>query len=181
MAKLNKLITYAYLTEETDLPSNIPNEDFEHKIYEAQEMLRADIGDEFYQDFLTNFKNNTLSTAYKSVFPYIKQFVAWQTYEFWIAKANFNPTRSGMRVHTEENSVVASDIQMATLIKQAKLKSEYYKNLLIGYLKNHNADYPLFQKCCTQPKGGFQVSVVRNKHGRSDIYGTRGGCYKCCE
>jgi len=74
---------------------------------------------------------------------------------------------------------VATDVQMATLIKQAKLKSEYYKNLLIGYLKNHSADYPLFQKCCTKPTGGFQVSAVKNKHKRPDIYGTRGGCYKC--
>lgn len=181
MAKLDKLITYAYLTEETDLPVSIGNDQFEHKIYEAQEMLRADIGDEFYQDFLTNFKNNTLSTAYNSAFPYIKQFIAWQTYEFWIAKANFNPTRSGIRVHTEENSTVATDIQMATLIKQAKLKSEYYKNLLIGYLKNHSADYPLFTKCCTKPTGGFQVSVVRNRNSRSDIYGNHRGTYKCCE
>lgn len=183
MAKLDKFITYAYLREETDLPQNIGQEQFEHKIYEAQEMLRADIGDAFYQDILTNFKAQTLSPAYNSVFdPYIKQFVAWQTYELWLRSANFKPTRSGIRIHSEENSDVASDTQMATLIKQAKLKSEYYKNLLMGYLNNHSVDYPLFTSCgCgIKQSGGFQISAVKNKNRRADIYGAIGGSHKCC-
>lgn len=167
MAQLaDKLITFAYLKNEVDIPQNIPDADLDHKIYTAQEMLRMLMGDEFYQDYLTNYKNNTLSAVYTTLYPYIKQFIAWQAHEGWIIKANFKPTRSGIRVHSEENSVAASDIQMATLIKDAKQKSQYYKMLLVDFLNGHASDYPLYsQKCHGNLSGNtFRISAVKNKH-----------------
>jgi hypothetical protein len=175
MAKLNKLITYAYLREECDIDTNIDDKELEHKIYRAQEMLRMLMGDEFYQDFLTNYKNNTLSAAYTSLYPYIKQFVAWAAHENWIIKANFKITRSGIRVHEEENSVAASDIQMSNLIKDAKYQTQYYKNLMIGYLDGNSSNYPLYSAYCQEGTTGnsFHISAVKNKHGESC------GCTRC--
>jgi hypothetical protein len=182
MAKLDKLITYAYLCEECELPTNIPNEEFEHKIYRAQEILRMLIGDEFYQDFLTNYKANTLSSAYLTLQPYINQFVAWQTHEFWVIKANFKATRSGIRVHSEENSTVASDPAMAALIRDAKQQSQFYKNILVDYLGNHRDVYELYHACCHNNKTGnsFKISAVRNVQRQPDLYGL-GGTYKRCK
>ena len=180
MAKLDKLITYAYLKDEVDIPQNISDEELDHPIKRAQEMLRMIMCDEFYQDFLTNYRNNTLSTAYTSLFPYIKQFVAWQAYAFWILKSNFKPTRSGMRVHTEANSVVATDTQMAMLIKDAKYQAEYYKKLMTDYINGHVTDYPLFCDGCKTNVGGnsFHISAVKNKNKQPEPFGTRGSC-KC--
>lgn len=168
MAELaDKLITFAYLKKEVDIPQNIPDEELDAKVYTAQEMLRMLMGDEFYRDFLTNYKNNTLSSAYNSLYsPYIKQFVAWQAHEYWVVKANFKTTRSGFRVHTEENSVVATDIQMAAIIKDAKQKSQYYKMLMVDFLNGHSADYALYDKNCQTNLNGntFRISAVKNKH-----------------
>ncbi len=167
MAQLtDKLITFAYLKREVDIPQGIEDEELDHKIYTAQEMLRMLMGDEFYQDFLAKYKTNTLSSVYNTVFPYIKQFVAWQAHEGWVIKANFKPTRSGFRVHTEDNSVVATDIQMATIIKDAKQKSQYYKTLLVDFLNGHASDYPLYNTNCNGSKTGntFHISAVKNKH-----------------
>ena len=167
MAQLtDKLITFAYLKKEVDMPQNIEDIELDSKIYEAQETLRMVMGDEFYQDFLSKYKANTFSGAYAALYNYIKQYVAWQANEFWTIKANFKPTRSGFRVHTEDNSVVATDIQMATIIKDAKQKSQYYKTLLIDFLNGHSSNYPLyFRNCSTNLSGNtFRISAVKNRH-----------------
>lgn len=166
MAKLNKLITYAYLREEVDIPQNIPDEELEHPIYRAQEMLRMLMCDEFYQNFLTAYLAGTLTGTNATLYPYIKQFVAWQANEYWTIKANFKPTRSGFRVHTEENSVVATDIQMATLIKDAKQQAQYYKKLLVDFIEGNPSSYPLYCGDCNGNNTGnsFHISAVKNKH-----------------
>lgn len=166
MAKQDKLIDYAYLKEEVDIPQNIEDSVLEHKIYRAQEMLRMLIGDEFYQDYKTNYKANTLSAAYLLFQPYVKQFIAGQAYEYYTIKANFNPTRSGFRVHTEENSVVATDVQMATLIKDAKQQAQFYKTLLVDFLEGNKDNYPLYSNYCGNNLTGnsFHISAVSKKH-----------------
>lgn len=179
MAKLDKLITYAYLKEECDMPKNLPDEELEHKIYRAQEMLRMIMGDDFYQDFLTQYKN-TMGTTYQAAYdPYIKQFVAWQAHQFWVVKANFKPTRAGFRVHSEDNSVVATDVQMATLHKDANQQAQYYKELLISFLNKNSSDYPLYGSSCSTRNvagNGFHISAVKNK--RKEHYGRR-SCGSC--
>src|ERR1041385_6297731 len=166
MAKQDKLIDYAYMKEEVDIPQNIENKDLEHKIYRAQEMLRMLMGDEFYQDFLTNYKANTFSAAYTTLYPYVQKFVAWQAFEFYVVKANFNPTRSGFRVHSEENSVAASDAQMAILIKDAKQQAQYYKVQLLDFLKGRYSDYSLYSYSCGTNLSGntFHISAVKKSH-----------------
>ena len=180
MAKLNKLITYAYLREEVDIPQNIPEQEVEHPIYRAQEMLRMLMCDEFYQDFLSKYLVSSatpFSSAYTSLFPYIKQFLAWQSYEYWIIKANFKPTRSGFRVHSEENSVAASDVQMSTLIKDAKTTAQYYKKLMIDFISGNPTNYPLYCGDCSGKNtgNGFHISAVKNKH-REDCKCSRCRC-----
>lgn len=166
MAKLDKLITYAYLREELDIPNGIEDHEFEHKIYRAQEMLRMLMGDEFFKSFLAEYKAGTFTGANGSLYdPYVKQFVAWQTGEYWTVRANFKPTNAGFRVHTEENSVVATDVQMGMLIKDAKQQAQYYKNLLVGYLDGNPSLFPLYKVNCKNNNVGntFHVSAVRKK------------------
>jgi hypothetical protein len=181
MAKLDKLITYAYLREQVDISQNIPDDELEHPIFRGQEMLRMLMGDEFYQDFLTNYKANTMSAAYTTLFPYIKQFVAWQSYQFWSVKANFKPTRAGFRVHTEANSQPASDAQLAIIIKDAKLQAEYYKSLMVSFLKGHASDYPLYSDACGTKLTGnsFHISAVKKKSCDPEPYGRRRDCKSC--
>ncbi len=176
MAKLIKLITYAYLKEEVDIPQAIENDALEHKIYQAQETLRMLMGDEFYQDYLVQYMAG-LSGAYLALYAYIKQYVAWQTYEFYIEKANLMSTRTGYRIFTEDNSTPPTDVQMATLIKSAKQKSQYYKILMVDYLNGHASDFPLYNVSCgTNNLTGntFRISAVKNKSRHSHDCGC--GC-----
>ncbi len=180
MAKLDKLVTYAYVKDECDIPTNIDDQEFDKPIVRAQEVLRMLISDEFYQDFQTNYQAQTLSTSYQTLFPYIKQFLAWEANEKWTLKANFKTTRSGFRVHSEENSVVASDAAMAAIYRDAKAQSQFYKNILIGFLDNHSSEYPLYSQGCHNRNTGnsFKISAVKNKHRQPDLYGSNRDC-KC--
>lgn len=181
MAKQDKLITFAYLRGEVDIPQNIEEQELDHAIYRAQEMLRMVMCDEFYQDYVTQYKANIFPESYTSLYRYIKQFVAWQAYQFWTVKANFKPTRSGFRVHTEDNSVVASDQQMAMLIKDAKFQAEYYKKLLIDHLNANKDVYTLYtcNNCGSVPGNSFHISAVKNKTKQPEPFGTRRGCTEC--
>lgn len=166
MAKLNKLITYAYMKEEVDIPQNIPDEELEHKIYRAQEMLRMVMCDEFYQSFLTAYLAGPLTGAYSTLYPYIKQFVAWQAHEYYAIRANFKPTRSGYRVHREDNSDPTTDTQQSMIIKDAKQQAQYYKKLLIDFIEGNPTNYPLYCGDCNGNTSGnsFHISAVKNKH-----------------
>lgn len=168
MAELtDKLITFAYLRGEIDVPQNIPDAEFDHKIYRAQEMLRMLMGDEFYRDFLAAYKAGPLSMVYQVLYdPYIKQFIAWQTNEFWVVTANYKPTRAGFRVHTEANSEAVSDASMAIIIKDIRQQSQYYKTLFVDYMNGHAADYPLYNRNCGANKltgNTFHISAVSRK------------------
>jgi hypothetical protein len=176
MAQLtDKLITFAYMKGEVDIPQNVESPELDHKIYKAQERLRMLMGDEFYQDFLTNKKNNTLSSAYQALFdPYIKQFIAWNAFVFWTIEANYKPTRSGYRVHSEDNSIAVPVEEMAILIKDRKQSAEYYTKLLVSYMDNHYLDLPLYDNKCRNLSGNsFHITAVKKSHGH-DCH-----CRKC--
>ncbi len=175
MAKLDKLIDYPYFKEEVDIPQTIDDAAIEKKIYKAQETLRMLMGDEFYQDYKANYIADTITGAYLSLQPYIDQYIAHQAYEFYTIQANFSPTRAGFRVHTEDNSVVASDVQMATIIKDAKERAQYYKRLLVDHMDKYSANYPLYNVNCSTGNIGntFHITAVTKKHGHNC------GCKTC--
>lgn len=170
MAEPVKLITFAYMRGEVDIPQNIPPEEIDGKIKRAQERLRMLMGDGFYQNFLSTYdattKDSPLTGAYASLYdPYIKQFIAHQAFVYWTLEANYKPTRSGIRVYSEDNSEPATDIQMSVLLKDRKQDAEYYANLLVDYMNNHAEDLPLYQRDCkTSSTNSFHISAVKRKH-----------------
>lgn len=178
MAKLIKLTDYAYIKGEVDIPQNIPDKDLDHKVYRAQELARMLMGDEFYQDYASQYMAGPLTGAYLTLYPYLKQYLAWQTYEYYTIFANYAATLSGFRVHTEENSVVVPDQNMATIIKDGKQQAQYYKTLLVDYLNGHSADFPLYNVSCGTNNltgNSFHISAVKNKnHGHDCGCGCRG-------
>lgn len=167
MAKLDFLIDFAYLKEQVDIPQNISNSDLEGKLFRAQELLRMLMGDAFYKAFLAAYKAGPLTGVYLALYnPYVKQFLAWQAYQYFSVTANYNITPGGYRVHTEANSVVASDIQMAIIIKDIKQQTQYYKDFMVNFLNDNASDYPLYNVSCGTSRTGntFHISAVKNKH-----------------
>ena len=147
-----KLITYAYLKGETDIADNIEVKELDNCIKWAQDRLKFLLGTLFYNELYTQGTTSptTYSTNNSSLYdPYIKQFLAWQAYEFYVStQAQSYSSRGGYRVHIEENSEPASDGQMSTRVKMAKEQVQFYKGAMLNYIKQQqtisSANYPLY-------------------------------------
>ena len=165
---MSKLITYAYLKQETDISTNVDNTKLDNPIKNAQDRLRALISPAFYDQLVAQNATTpkTLSTDNEAFYsPYVSQYLAWQAYEFYIIKANTYETRTGVRVFREENSDPASDKIMGEQIALAKRQTQFYKEEMINFLrtaqKNDSNKYPLYTLSGTKTTGsGFGISAV---------------------
>lgn len=164
---MTKLITYAYLKKETDIADDIPNDELDNCIKWAQDRLRFLLGKLFYNEIYS--QGSTLPTSYSATNaalfdPYIKQFMAWQAYEFYVTtQAQSHSTRSGYRVHTEDNSEPANDQQMNVRMKMAKEQCQLYKGEMINYILQEqvrSSSFPLYLGDCNNQKFGNGTGIT---------------------
>lgn len=165
---MTKLINYQYLRNEVDISQNIPDKELDNPIKRAHEMLEMIIGDDLYNEVIGQAATvpQTFSTANTTLLTYIKSFLAWQAYQFWIPKANFKDTKSGFRIMQEDNSVAASEKDMATLIRDIKMWAQTKKEKLVQFLEDNCSTYPLYECGCGTNKRtgtGFHITAV-GKH-----------------
>jgi hypothetical protein len=164
---MSKLITYSYFRGETDISANVDDIKLDNPIKKAQDRLKALIGPTFYDELVAQVITTpkTLTAANTSVFdPYIKQFLAWQAYEFYIVKAGTYDSRIGPRVFREENSDPVSDKIMGEQIAAAKRDAQFYKEALLNFLRSaqrvSSLAYPLYTNKATCIESGFGISAI---------------------
>jgi len=168
-----KLINYQYLRVEADISQNVKDLELDNPIKRSEETLAMLIGDSLYAELVAENPNFTGGNI--TLMPYVKKFLAWQAYQFWLPKANFKTHNSGLRVHEEENSRAASSEEMANLIRDAKMWCQTQKDKLVQYLENNCDGYPLYNCQCndTSKTGtGFHITSVGN-------HPTGCGCNSC--
>lgn len=169
-----KLINYQYLKLETDISQNVPESELDNPIKRSQEMLEMIIGASLVAEIVSQ-NPNTLTAVNATLMTYIKPFLAWQAYQFWLPKANFKTHASGVRVHEEDNSRAANEAEMANLIRDAKMWCQTKKEKLVSFLEDNCATYPLYDCECgsTNRTGtGFHITGV-GKHSKGC------GCDSC--
>lgn len=170
---MSKLINYQYLRNEVDISQNIPDKELDSPIKRAQEMLAMVIGDDLFNelDSQNTSPASSFSAANTTLLPYIKKFLAWQAYQFWLVKANIKDTKAGLRVMQEDNSIAASDKQMAELLRDAKMWAQTQKEKLVQFLDDNHESYSLYDYNCNSHKRtgtGFHItSVGRHSKGCS--------------
>jgi len=165
---MNKLISYAYFKAETDISKVVDNDKLDNPLKNASDRLRALITPSFYDQLVSQYITNPQSFSVDNLAfydPYVKQYLAWQAYEFYIVKANTYETRMGVRTFKEENSEAATDKIMGDQIALAKAQAEFYKNQMISFLRTaqrvDSTKYPLYTiKNCEPATGGFGISAV---------------------
>lgn len=167
-----KLINYQYLRTEADISQNVGDEELDNPIKRSEEMLSMVVGEDLYNELVS--QNPNFTGANVTLMPYVKKFLAWQAYQFWLPKANFKTHNSGIRVHREDNSEAATDGQMATLIRDAKEWAQTQKEKLVQFLEDNSSSYPLYETWCGKNRRtgtGFHITAVG--HGKGC------GCYSC--
>lgn len=118
----------------------------------------------------------TLTALNTTLLTYVKKFLAWQAYQFYLPKANLKDTRAGLRVMQEDNSQAATDKQMAELIRDAKMWCQTQKEKLVQYLDDNYESYPLYEyECNSQNRTGtgFHITAVGGRHKPGC------GCHSC--
>jgi hypothetical protein len=167
------LITYSYLRTETDISQTIDNKDLDNPIKRAQDQLKFMLGPAFYNELVSENDANSMSANNTALYdPYVKQFLAWQAYQFWIIKSPVYATKIGMRQFREDNSDPASDKIIGEMIRDAKETTQSYKGALLSFLKAQQTEdstkYPLYtNKDHVSMAGGFHVTAITNRDKKS--------------
>lgn len=171
-----KLISYAYLRTECDISQTIEDKNLDNPIKRAQDSLKFLIGKAFYDQLVSQNDSGTLTTDNQAFFdPYVKQYLAWLAYQYWLIRANQYATKTGIRQFREDNSDVATDKAMGEMIRDAKEASSKYEGAMISFLKAEQTEdsdkYPLYtNKYSTASGGGFYVTAItKQSTTRQDI------------
>jgi hypothetical protein len=170
---MTKLITYQYLRQETDISQNVDNERLDNPIKRAQEDLKFLLGTAFYEQIESQFTANTLSTDNDSLFdPYIKKFLAFQAYEYYISRSDFYESRTGLRRFNEENSELLSDSRFGDFIRTCKEWTQKQKGYMLTFIKQEqridSSKYSLYRDCGDKIGTGFHITAVTAKRKESN-------------
>lgn len=145
MSRVTKLlIPLAYINEATFMSTNIDEKKMKPSLAEAQMDLRAFLGTEFYEEIETQYAptGDTFTTANATLYEdYIKDFLAWSAYFYSLGFSQLDSTPTGERSFNDENSALATDIQLFSKEKNIKRLVEKFKNGMIDFLRLNQLRY----------------------------------------
>jgi len=181
MSRITKLlIPLSYINEACFLSTNIDEKKIKPNVVEAQMDLRAFLGAEFYEEIETQYapQGDTLSAANAALYEnYIKDFIAWTAYFYSLGFSQLDSTPTGERSFTDENSALATDIQLFSKEKNIKRMCYKFKSSMIDYLKlsQYNFangvagsyEYPKWtERCATE----FQFGISAISREKTEIF-----------
>lgn len=159
---MTNLIPLAYLNEACFLSLNVDDKKYQMVLKIAQDTLKSVLGEEFYEQIETQYEADTLTTPNEALYEnYIKDFLAWQTYFYYLKFANLDSTPTGLREFNDENSSIVSDVKMYAIEKNVMEFVNRYKYSMINFLKleqeKDSTAYPLFDSKCDY---GFNFGIT---------------------
>lgn len=167
MSNPKLLIPLDYLTEACFLSPNNADKKYKMVLELAQDQLKSILGLEFYQEIETQYapQNDTLTVANAALYEgYIKKYLAWQTYVFYIQFSQADDTPTGIREHIDENSSIISDIKLSARERNIQNKAMFYKSEMVTFLKsaqlNDSTAYPLWSCGCCGEQMSWGISGV---------------------
>lgn len=157
MSRITKLlIPLDYINEACFLSTNIDEKKIKPALVEAQMDLRTVLGAEFYEEIETQYapSGDTLSADNATLYEdYIKDFLAWTAYFYSLGFSQLDSTPTGLRTFKDENSDLATDVQLYSLEKNIKRFAYKFKSAMIDFLKlsqyNDSTKYPKWVENCT--------------------------------
>jgi len=153
------LIPIAYLNEACFLSLNTDDKKYRMCLKMSQDDIKVLLGTAFYEEIETQYTDDNLTEANQKVYDTLKDVLAWKTYFNYLKFANVDSTPTGMRIFSEENSSLASDVQMYSLEKNVRARAEQYTGVMLGILKSKPSDYPLWSGC-GKSNFGFAITSV---------------------
>lgn len=161
------LIPLSYLNEACFLSLNEDDKKYQMVLKISQDTLKQVLGAEFYSEIETGYNADTLSSDNDALYdPYIKDYLAWQTYMNYVGFANLNSTPTGIREFNDENSSIATDVKMYAFEKKILEKVNFYRGEMINFIKaaqaNDSTKYPLWEELCRE-EFSFGITAADKK------------------
>lgn len=156
------LIPLSYLNEACFLSLNVDDKKYQMVLKVAQDTLKEIIGEEFYEQIESQYDSNTLSADNDALYEgHIKDYLAWQTYFYYLKFANVDSTPTGLREFNDDNSSIVSDVKMYSLEKNVMEFVNRYKGMMVTFIKlekeKDSDKYPLFNCKCDY---GFNFGIT---------------------
>lgn len=160
------LIPFAFLKEACFLSDKIDERKFQPSLTEAQADLKNLIGGEFYDQIETQYSTvpPSLSSDNNTLYQdYLKNFLAWQTYYYYLGFANSDSTPTGEREFVEEGSTILSDVKMFSKERNIKNLAQRWKDRTVNFLvleqSKDSTKYPLYVQRCDNEMS-FGISAI---------------------
>lgn len=164
---MKRLIPLSYLNEACFLSVNTSDKKYDMVLKMSQDDLKNILNEDFYEEIESQYPSSLTSDNDVLYENYIKDFLAWQTYFYYMKFANTKDTPTGIREFTDENSTIASDIRMYSLEKNIRDRATSYKGRLISFLEfeqsKDTSKYPLWKNRCNQYGMSFAISAIDKK------------------
>lgn len=138
MRVAKQLIPLSYINEACFVSTNIDEKKIKTPLKVAQMDLMAVLGTEFYEEIETQYapQNDTFTQANSTLYEnYIKDFLAWRTYFYSLGFSQIESTPTGERSFKDENSELATDIQLFSKEKNIQNMANKFKNAMVNFLK----------------------------------------------
>lgn len=175
---MSRLITVQYLKKETDISANVDADTLDNPIKWAMDRLKFLLGNVLYDAIYSQATTTptTFSAENAALFdPYIKQYLAWQAYEFYVTRSMSLETRTGFRVHKDDTSDPAGAEDLNARIRAAKEQTQFYKGQMLNFITQEqelNGSYASYDEDCENNKfgsGSGITGVARLDHSQRDI------------
>src|SRR5687767_6840790 len=135
MSRVTKLlIPLSYINGACFLSTNIDEKKIKPSLSEAKMDLRTGIGAEFYEEIETQYAphGDTFTAANASLYEdYIKDFLASTAYFYSLELSQLDSPPTGERSFNDENSTLATDIQLFSKEKNIKSFAFKFKSAMI--------------------------------------------------
>lgn len=167
MSRVTKLlIPLSYINESCAVSTNIDEKKIKPSVFEAQMDLRGLLGAEFYTEIENQYlaSGGSFSPDNETLYEdYIKDFLAWTAYFYSLGFSQTESTATGERTFKDDNSELASDIQIFSKEKNVKRIAYKFKSAMLDFLElsQHNdaTKYPKWSKPC-RDQFQFGISAV---------------------
>lgn len=177
MSRITKLlIPLDYINEACFLSTNIDEKKIKPALIEAQMDLRDLLGAEFYTDIENQYSQlgigESFTTDNATLYEdYIKDFLAWQSYFYSLGFSQTESTATGERTFKDENSELATDIQLFSKEKNIKRIAYKFKMAIINFLRlsqyNDSTKYTKWKDVCTDE---FQFGISAIGREKDEIF-----------
>ena len=139
----------------------------------AQDRLSDELGPEFYSEIAEQYDEvyHTFTADNEVLYEdHIRDFLAWQTYFYYLMFAQADATPTGIRQFNDANSNILEDVKLHSFEKNVRAQANYYRYKMVNFILEQQANdktkYPLFKRGCAREENSFSITSVDKK---SDI------------